>query len=106
MTKETQAPWPRVRDTGTERRAPTAFFTTGNGYQKSERSLAGPLRLGTEPRVGPSGMLRNGSSDMGLDRISPRGFDPMGTALNRYGPQESSPLIARELRGNNRRRED
>jgi hypothetical protein len=106
MTRETQREWPRVRDTGTERRAPTAFFTSGNGYQKSERSLAGPLRMGTAPGVGPSGMLRNGSSDMGVDRISPRGFDPEGTALTRYGPQESSPLISRELRGNNRRKED
>jgi hypothetical protein len=42
-----------------------------------------------------------------MDRISPRGFDPEGTALTRYGPQESSPLVSRELRGdNNRRRED
>jgi hypothetical protein len=106
MTRETQREWPRVRDTGTERRAPTAYFTGPNGIWKSERSLVGPLRMGTAPGVGPSGMLRNGNSDMGVDRISPRGFDPEGTALTRYGPQESSPLVSRELRGSNRRRED
>ena len=106
MSKENQRPWPRMRDM-TERRAPTAFFATADGYLKSERSLAGPLRLGTAPPIGPSGAARNGSSDFGMDRISPRGFDPEGTALDTYGPQESSPLVSRELRGdNNRRRED
>ncbi|MBA0087716.1 MAG: hypothetical protein HRJ53_22250 [Acidobacteria bacterium Pan2503] len=106
MTKETQAPWPRVRDTGTERRAPTAFFVTANAYQKSERSVAGPLRMGTAPGVGPTGALRNGSSDWSMDRISPRRFDPIGDSLNRAGEQQTSPLLSRELRGNNRRKED
>lgn len=103
MSKENQREWPRGRDTGVERNAPTAFFLSPDGYLKSERSLAGPLRLGTEPTVGPRGAVRNGSSDFGMDRISPRGFDPMGTALDRYGPQESSPLVSRELRGSRRR---
>jgi hypothetical protein len=106
MTKETQREWPRVRDTGTERRAPTAYFTGPTGIWKSERSVAGPLRMGTAPGVGPSGMLRNGSSDMGVDRISPRRFDPIGNHLNRAGEREGSPLVSRELRGSNRRRED
>lgn len=103
MSRENQKPWPAVRDTGVERRAPTAFFTTADGYLKSERSLAGPLRLGTAPGVGPKGAVRNGSSDFGMDRITPREFDPMGTALNRYGAREDSPLLSREVRNSNRR---
>ena len=104
MSRENQRPWPRVRN-AQERNSPTAFFATPDNWLKSERSLAGPLRLGTEPRVGPSGAIRNGSSDFGMDRISPRGFDPIGTALSRYGPQEPSPLISRELRRSRRRSE-
>ena len=88
-----QGEWPKV--TGN----PTAIFTNPDGYLKSTRSVAGPLRLGTEPRIGPKGALGNGTSDYGTDRISPRGFDPIGTALNRYGPQEASPLVSTELRG-------
>jgi len=86
-----------------ERNAPTAFFAVPDGYLKSERSLAGPLRRGTANTVGPKGAAPNGSSDFGLDRISPRGFDPIGTALQRYGPQEASQLISRELRAPRRR---
>ena len=103
MSKENQRGWPRTRDTGVERRAPTAFFATPDGYLKSERSLAGPLRRGTVNTVGPKGSAPNGPSDFGMDRVTPRGFDPEGTALTRYGPQEPSPLIARELRAPRRR---
>lgn len=106
MSKENQREWPRTRDDGTERRSPTAFFATADGYLKSARSLAGPLRLGTAPPIGPSGAAGNGSSDFGMDRISPRRFDPIGNSLERAGVREGSPLISRELRGNNRRRED
>ena len=107
MSRENQGPWPRTRDTGVERRAPSAFFATPDTYLKSERSVAGALRMGTAPGVGPKGALRGGtSSDMGMDRVTPRGFDPEGTALTRYGPQEASPLISRELRNSDRRRED
>jgi len=105
MPNEKQREWPRGRDTGVERNAPRAFFKHPDGYLRSERSLAGPLRLGTEPLVGPKGAAGNGSSDFGMDRISPRGFDPMGTALSRYGPQEESPLISRQLRGGRKRGE-
>jgi len=87
-----------------EKRGPDAFFATPDGYLKSGRSLAGPLRLGTEPTTGPRGAAGNGSSDFGMDRISPRGFDPIGTALDRYGPQEESPLISRQVRGGRGRR--
>jgi len=106
MTKESQREWPKGRETGAEKRSPEAYFLTPDGYLKSGRSLAGPLRLGTEPLVGPKGASRNGSSDFGMDRITPRGFDPMGTSLAREPNQESSPLLSRELRGGRRRSED
>ena len=106
MSKENQQSWPRTREDGSERRSPTAFFATPDGYLKSGRSLAGPLRLGTAPPVGPGGLGGNGSSDFGVDRISPRRFDPIGNSLERTGTRESSPLVSRELRGSNRRRED
>ena len=99
MTKETQREWPRQRPTGVDRTAPTAFFVTVDGYLKSERSLAGPLRMGTAPNVGPRGALREGGSDFGNDRTSPRGFDPEGTSDTRAPPQEASTLISRQVRG-------
>ena len=84
-----QSEWPTERE-------PSATFVTPDGYLNSARSLAGPLRMGTEPRVGPRGAVAGGnSSDFGTDRISPRGFDPMGTALDRYGPQEASERVKR-----------
>jgi hypothetical protein len=105
MTKESQAPWPRVRPEGTERRSPTGFFQNPDAVQRSDRSLAGPLRLGTAPGVGPQGALRNGSSDFGMDRVSPRGFDPIGTSDSRAPPQEASGLVSRELRRGRRKGE-
>jgi hypothetical protein len=84
-----QSEWPTERE-------PSATFVTPDGYLNSARSVAGPLRMGTEPRVGPRGAVAGGnSSDFGTDRISPRGFDPMGTALDRYGPQEASERVKR-----------
>jgi hypothetical protein len=103
MTKETQKPWPPLRESGTQRRAPTAFFATPDNYLKSERSLAGPLRMGTEPSVGPRGALRDGNSDFGVDRIK-----NVKDAIGQKYPETDSPppLISRELRNSNRRRED
>jgi hypothetical protein len=87
MSKESE--WPTNRD-------PTAVFVTADGYLKSGRSLAGPLRKGTEPRVGPRGAAGGGNgSDFGSDRISPRGFDPIGTDLDRTGAQEGSERVSR-----------
>jgi hypothetical protein len=102
MTRETQAPWPRKlreRD-GTERRSPTGYFQSPDVIERSNRSLAGPLRLGTSPGVGPRGAVREGfnGSDFGMDRITPRGFDPMGTSLEREPRQEASELVSREIR--------
>lgn len=98
MSRENQDAWPRTRSTGTERRSPTGFFQSPDATEKSDRSLAGPLRLGTAPGVGPRGALRNGTSDFGMDRITPRGFDPMGTSDERQPAQEASQLVSREVR--------
>lgn len=99
-----QREWPRGRTTdGTSRNSPTGYFLKNEVIQRSDRSLDGPLRLGTAPGVGPRGALRNGSSDLGMDRISPRGFDPMGTSDTRAPAQEASDLLSREVRrGRNR----
>lgn len=105
MSRENQSPWPRPRQTGSQgyRGDPNAMFVTPDGYLKSGRSLDGPLRLGTEPRVGPRGALRDGASDFGLDRVGPRGFDPEGTSDTRAPAQEGSELVSREVRRGNRR---
>lgn len=87
-----QGEWPTVREDK------TAFFATPDGYLKSGRQLAGGLRLGTEPRVGPRGAGGENNSDFGVDRLSPRGFDPIGTALDRYGAQESSDFLSGQRR--------
>lgn len=91
-----QTEWPRVK------REPDAFFLDPDGYKKSERSLDGPLRLGTSPGVGPKGSATIADnaqgSDFGMDRISPRDFDPMGTSRRRSGDIPSD-LISRQRRG-------
>ena len=99
MSQDKEREWPRVRTRdGTERRSPTGFYQAPGVLERSDRSVAGPLRLGTAPGVGPRGALRNGSSDFGMDRVSPRGFDPMGTSLEREPRQEGSELVSREVR--------
>lgn len=91
--KERQSEWPIVRGN------PVGYFQHPVAVFRSDRSLAGPLRLGTEPRIGPKGFLRDGNaSDLGIDRVSPRGFDPLGTSDTRAPPQESSTLLSRETR--------
>lgn len=93
MANERQREWPTVK------REPVGHFQHPDGTLKSDRSLAGPLRLGTEPRVGPRGFLRDGNaSDFGVDRVTPRGFDPMGTSDTRAPAQEASSLLSRETR--------
>lgn len=107
MTRETQKGWSGAgtRDSdGTETRSPTGFFQTADVIQRSNRSLAGPLRMGTARGIGPRGASRGGMSDLGVDRVSPRGFDPMGTSDTRAPAQEASELVSRETR-NSRRRE-
>ena len=100
-------PWPRMdSNTGAGRNSPNACFQTPDGMRMSERSLAGPLRMGTSPGVGPRGGAVatervEGRSDFGMDRVSPRWFDPMGTITTRSaGP--GSELVSSEIRGKRR----
>jgi hypothetical protein len=93
MAERKQGEWPAVK------RQPVADYLTPNGFLRSGRPLAGPLRLGTEPRVGPKGLLPDGTaSDFGMDRVTPRGFDPMGTSNTRAPAQEGSTLLSRSVR--------
>lgn len=88
-----QSEWPVVK------RERIGDFVTPDGYLRSDRPLAGPLRLGTEPRVGPKGLARDGTaSDFETDRVSPRGFDPMGTSDTRAPNQEGSYMLSRSIR--------
>lgn len=56
--------------------------------------------MGTAPGVGPrrAGVARDGVTDMGLDNITPRGIDPIGTSDLRGPAQPSSALINRYRR--------
>ena len=99
----TEREWPRTRDDGTERTSPRGFFQSRDGVLRSDRSLGGPLRTGTSPDVGPRARSRAASgegrdSDFGMDRISPRGVDPIGTPDDRIGPQPSSDLVTEQVR--------
>jgi len=88
-----QSEWPTNRD-------PTATFATRDGYLKSGRSLAGPLRMGTTGDVGPRGAAPNGPSDFGTDQLDPaRGrFDPIGTSNSRDPPPPQSEYVSRRRR--------
>lgn len=88
-----QDPWPTVK------RQPIADFLSPDGFLRSERSVAGALRMGTATGVGPRGLVAGSTaSDFGMDRVTPRGFDPMGTHDERAPRQESSPLLSRAVR--------
>lgn len=92
-----QGPWPPTTDDQTN-----CAVQAPDCIERTDRSLAGPLRMGTAPRVGPRGAAVDASdtraSDFGMDRVTPRGFDPMGTSLARGPAQQNSSLIARTLR--------
>ena len=80
------------------KREPIGFFKTPDVIQKSDRSVAGPLRMGTAPGVGPSGASLTGNSDFEVDRITPRDFDPLGTTRDRFG-EIASARVSKEVRG-------
>jgi hypothetical protein len=90
-----QGEWPRVKGN------PDAFVVTPDAYERVDRNLAGPLRYGTSEGVGPRGRAivaeDSERTDLGMDRVSPRGYDPMGWPV--WGPQQPSDLVSRELRG-------
>jgi hypothetical protein len=105
MTKENQAEWPKGRPSGTERRSPVGHFQSPDTIERSGRSLGGPLRMGTAPGVGPKGAPDPGASDFGMDRVTPRGFDPAGTSDDRAPAQEASTLVSKDIRRGRRRGE-
>ena len=77
--------------------SPPAITVSPDGTWNSSRSFAGPMRIGTSPGVGPRGAPNaNGlDTDLGVDRVSPRAFDPMGTSDARSAIFPESELIAR-----------
>lgn len=82
--------------------SPPALTLTPDGLLNSARSLAGPLRLGTAAGVGPSGAPEGAyrNSDFGMDRISPRRFDPIGTPIERWPNGRRTSRLVAELRSN------
>jgi hypothetical protein len=98
VTYENQQAWPRMRRSGKAEGDPRACFQAPGLLEESNRSLTGPLRRGTEPRVGVKGQRMPGGSDFGMDRVTPRGFDPMGTSDTRAPAQEASELISSRVR--------
>jgi hypothetical protein len=73
-----QSEWPRVK------REPDYCLVTPDGYMRSDRAVAGPLRPGTvNNSVGPRGRAPQDQSTYGMDHIT-REFDPVGSSLRRY----------------------
>jgi hypothetical protein len=88
----TQSEWPPYK------RQRIADFVTPDGYLRNERNLTGPLRMGTEPKVGPRGLVAGGgASDFEMDRL-PRRFDPVGSHNERTPPRQTSTLLSRAVR--------
>jgi hypothetical protein len=90
-----QSEWPIVK------REPDAYVLVPDVYERTDRGVAGPLRFGTVRNgVGPRGPARSAEgrgevSDYGMDRVSPRSFDPMGTSIARYtNPKRDADLIS------------
>lgn len=77
--------------------SPPALTQSPDGLWNSARRFAGPLRVSTAPGVGPRGAPAANAldTDLGVDRITPRRFDPIGTQDERAPPFPSSELIAR-----------
>jgi hypothetical protein len=84
-----QSEWPIVK------REPDAWVVAPDVWERTDRGAAGPLRSGTvQNGVGPRGRPPQDSSDYGMDRVSPKEFDPMGTSIKRYRSDlRDSPLI-------------
>lgn len=85
-----QSEWPIVK------REPDAYVLAPDVYERTDRGAAGPLRSGTvQNGVGPRGRSPQDASDYGMDRVSPRSFDPMGTSIDRYrNPLRDADLIS------------
>lgn len=72
--------------------SPPALTLGRDAILNSARPLAGPLRTGTEPNVGPRGDPREGATDFGMDRIDPRSFDKIGKNYP-HAPPPTSRLV-------------
>ena len=90
-----QGEWPRVKGN------PDAFVQHPQVTERIDRAVCGPLRYGTSEGVGPRGRAvvaeNSERTDYGMDRVTPRGFDPLGWPSK--DSQQSSDLISREIRG-------
>lgn len=80
--------------------SPPALTQTPDGLLRSDRSLVGPLRRGTARGVGPGAgggfpVDARAASDFGVDSITPRHFDPMGTSDMRAPPFPGSRRVRR-----------
>jgi hypothetical protein len=62
--------------------------------------------MGTEPRVGPKGVVGGGTSDFEMDRITPRHFDPMGAQHVRAPAFPESGIVSKQVRNEKSRRKD
>jgi hypothetical protein len=85
------------------RNAPEAYFTSSQGYHRSDRDVAGPLRTGTTPEAGPKGTPvradRDFTTDYGMDRIDPTAGRDINKGSSQPPPPYKSTLIARKIRG-------
>jgi hypothetical protein len=92
----TEREWPRVK------RDPVAYFTSPNGYHRSDHELVGPLRTGTTPEAGPKGYPvkadRSFLTDYGMDRIDPTASHDLNKGSKDPPPAQHSDLIARVIR--------
>lgn len=83
-----QTEWPRVK------REPDVVTLGPDAWQKSGRSVAGPLRFGTAPGVGPKGEAvvadYTRETDYGTDMVA------RDRKVDRKFPSD---LISREIRG-------
>jgi hypothetical protein len=101
-----QGEWPKLNpDTGSDARKDGRWdghghFLAMDMVMMEGRPVAGPLRYGTEPRVGPRGKAVEAAdsmmSDHGMDRISPRGMDPQGWPV--WDRQPPSGLVSTHIR--------
>jgi hypothetical protein len=97
--------WPYGnRDPVLNRDAPGPVYYTGpDGYHRSDRDVAGPLRMGTTANVGPKGPAvradRSWESDFGMDRIDPTAGHDINKGTSQPPPPYKSDLIARVERG-------
>ena len=96
--------WPYGNsDPALNRDAPDVYFTGPDGYHRSDREVAGPLRMGTTPNVGPKGPAvwadRSWRSDLGMDRIDGTAGREINKGTSKPPPPYKSDLIARWERG-------